>query len=254
MPNLKRRCRRLSQIGSVLAILTLGVAHAESPKSTVLWNSWYTMTIGEKTPIGYYNDKVERKEGKFAYQNHLWKSEEGFINEERVVSFGKDDANISPLLFNFVGTYRETEISIDGTFTGTKLKVKARKGKQSLPSIDTSVPSKAFLSTLFQVWIGKRLPEMKLGKRMSFSTLFEDGLDARYAANHGNLTLEKEDAYAKKTGTSKLLIELAGLKSTWYVLPSGEAVRVEKPDQHLVIERKTEAEARRFLVKRTDTE
>jgi hypothetical protein len=95
---------------------------------------------------------------------------------------------------------------------------------------------------------------MKVGKRMSFSTIFEDALDSRYETQHGNLTLEKEDEYSKKTGTKKLLIELAGLKSTWYVLPSGEAVRVEKPDQKLVIERKTEAEARRFLVKRTDSE
>ncbi|MBS1961913.1 MAG: hypothetical protein JST04_06840 [Bdellovibrionales bacterium] len=221
-------------------------------KSKLLWNSWYTMTVGEKVPFGYYNDRVEKRDGKYAYQNQLWKMEEGFINEERVVSFGKDDANVSPILFNFLGTYRDSEFSIDGTFKGTKLSVKARRNKQNLPPIETNVPSKAFLSTLFQVWIGKHLPEAKPGKRLPFVTLFEDGLDTRYASINGAMTLEAEDDYAKKTGTKKLSVELAGMKSVWYVLPTGESVRIEKPDQHLVIEKKTEAEARRFLVKRTE--
>lgn len=221
-------------------------------KSALLWNSWYTMTVGEKVPFGYYNDRVEKRDGKYAYQNQLWKMEEGFINEERVVSFGKDDANVSPILFNFLGTYRDSEFSIDGTFTGTKLAVKARRNKQNLPAIETSVPAKAFLSTLFQVWIGKHLSEAKPGKRIPFVTLFEDGLDNRYAPINGAMTLEADDDYAKKSGTKKLSVELAGMKSVWYVLPTGESVRIEKPDQHLVIEKKTEAEARRFLVKRTE--
>lgn len=233
------------------SLFSLPKAFAAS--SNLLWNSWYTMTVGEKVPFGYYNDRVERRDGKIAYQNQLWKTEEGFINEERVVSFAKDDTTLAPLLFNFVGTYRESEISIDGTFEGKKLKIKARRNKQNLSPIETSLPSKAFLSTLFQVWIGKHLAELKVGKRLPFQTLFEDGLDTRYAPVNGVLTLEEPDEVAKKTGTQRLAVELSGVKSRWYVLPSGEAVRIEKPDQHLLIEKKTEAEARRFLVKRTDT-
>jgi hypothetical protein len=222
-------------------------------KSKLLWNSWYTMTIGEKIPYGYYNDRVERRDGKIAYQNQLWRSEEGFINEEKVVSFGKDDENVTPLLFNFNGIYRESEINIDGTFTGTTLKVKARRNKQALPPVEASVSSKAFLSTLFQAWIGKHLAGLTPGKRLPFVTLFEDlGLDNHYAPINGSITLEGDDDFAKKTGTKKLSVETADEKSIWHVLPSGEAVRIEKPGQHLVIEKKTEAEARRFLVKRTD--
>jgi hypothetical protein len=224
----------------------------ESGKSGLLWNAWYTMTVGEKIPYGYYNDKVERRDGKIAYQNQLWKTEEGFINEERVVSFGKDNENVSPLLFNFLGTYRDSEFSIDGTFSGTKLNVKARRSKQALAPIETNVPEKAFLSTLFQVWIGKHLSAMTPGKRLSFVTLFEDALDTHYAPVNGAITLEAEDDYAKKTNSKKMTVELSDVKSVWYVLASGEAIRIEKPDQHLVIEKKTEAEARRFLVKRTD--
>lgn len=228
-------------------------AAKEPAGAQTLWNSWYTVTVGEKIPFGYYNDKVERRDGKIAYQNQLWKTEEGFINEERVVSFGKDDANVTPLLFNFLGTYRESEFSVDGTFAGTTLKVKARRNKQNLPPLEVAVPSKAFLSTLFPVWIGKRLPELKIGKRVSFATLFEDALDSRYSPISGSLTLEAEDAIAKKTGTKKLAVEIADVKSVWYVLPSGEAVRIENPAKHQVAERRTEAEARRFLIKRTDT-
>jgi hypothetical protein len=227
-------------------------ADSKSGKSTLLWNTWYTMTIGEKVPYGYYNDRVERRDGKIAYQNQLWRTEEGFINEEKVVSFGKDDENLAPLLFNFHGTYRESDLNIDGTFSGTKLNVKARRNKQNLAPIEANVPSKAFLSTLFQVWIGKHLSEFLPGKRRSFVTLFEDGLDSRYSPINGSLTLEAEDEMAKKHGATKLTVELAEEKSVWYVLPTGEAVRIEKPGQHLVIEKKTEAEALRFLVKRTD--
>ncbi len=228
---------------------------AKKPEGTnLLWNSWYVMTIGGKTPFGYYNDRVERKDGKIAYQNQLWKMEEGFINEERVVSFSKDDENLTPLLFNFLSTYRDTDLAIDGTFTGTQLSVKARKNKQPLPSVQTSVNSKSFLSTLFQVWIGKHLAGMKIGKRISFVTLFEDALNTRFDGIRGAVTLEKEDDFARKTGSNKLSIELNNTKSTWYVLSSGESIRIEKPDQHLLIEKKTEAEARRFLIKRTDTD
>jgi hypothetical protein len=213
------------------------VQASQESKSKLLWNSWYTMTIGEKIP----------------YQNQLWRTEEGFINEEKVVSFGKDDENVTPLLFNFNGIYRESEINIDGTFSGTTLKVKARRNKQALPPVEASVSSKAFLSTLFQAWIGKHLAGLTLGKRLTFITLFEDlGLDNHYAPINGSITLEADDDFAKKTGTKKLSVETADEKSIWHVLPSGEAVRIEKPGQHLVIEKKTEAEARRFLVKRTD--
>lgn len=230
------------------------VAAVAGDKTNLLWNSWYIMTIGGKVPFGYYNDRVEKRDGKIAYQNQLWKMEEGFINEERVVSFGKDDDNVSPLLFNFLGTYRNTELSIDGTFTGTSLSVKARKGKQPLPAIQTSVTSKAFLSTLFQAWLGKHLGSFKPGKSISFTTFFEDALDSRFSGVSGVVTLETPDEFSKKTATQKLSVELGGVKSTWYVLASGEAIRIEKPDQHLLIEKKTEAEARRFLVKRTDTD
>lgn len=245
---------KIALIASLVLSSITAIAAEKPNASKLLWNSWYTMTVAGKTPFGYYNDRVEKRDGKIAYQNQLWKMEEGFINEERVVSFGKDDENVSPLLFNFLGTYRNTEISIDGTFTGTNLTVKARKNKQNLPAMQTAVSSKAFLSTLFQAWIGKHLSGLKPGKRTAFITLFEDALDTRYSGINGAVTLEAGDDFSKKTSSHKLTVDLDGVKSTWYVLASGEAIRIEKPDQHLLIEKKTEAEARRFLVKRTDTE
>ena len=246
------KSKLFASLSVFLLIASVGHSAEKAPAAKLLWNSWYTMTIGGKIPFGYYNDKVEKKDGKIAYQNQLWKMEEGFINEERVVSFGKDDAGVTPLLFNFLGTYRETELSIDGTFNGQKLSVKTRKGKQSLPAIEVQTPSKAFLSTLFQAWLGKHMTELKIGKRIAFTTLFEDAYESRYSSINGGVTLEAADDYSKKSGTQKLTVELSDMKSTWYVLPSGESVRIEKPDQKLVIEKKPEAEARRFLVNRTD--
>jgi hypothetical protein len=229
-------------------------APAKAPaKTQLLWNSWYTMTVNGKIPFGYYNDRVERKDGKIAYQNQLWKQEEGFINEERIVSFAKDDESLTPLLFNCVQTYRNNEIVIDGNFKGHSLTAKIRRNGKNEPSIQSSLPTKAFLSTLFQVWIGKRLEGMSPGKSVSFTTLFEDGGDASFSPIHGNVTLEKEDAFSKKTSTKKLSVELSGVKSTWYVLPSGESIRIEKPDQKLVIEKSSEADAKRSLAPRVDS-
>jgi hypothetical protein len=94
---------------------------------------------------------------------------------------------------------------------------------------------------------------MKPGKRLSFVTLFEDALDTRYSPVNGSVVLENDDEQTKKTGTKKLSVEIADVKSVWYVLPSGEAIRIENPSKHQVVEKKTEAEARRFLIKRTDT-
>lgn len=234
--------------------LSLGLLSNAEAKTTVLWNSWYTMTVKGKIPFGYYNDRVEKKEGKFAYQNQLWKKEEGFINEERVVSFAKDDEKLTPVLFNFLATYRDAELVIDGTFTGTELVAKIRKNKKTIEPIRTSVPSKAFLSTLFQVWMGKHLGQLVVGKSLSFVTLFEDGIDNRFATVVGSVTLEKDDETAKKTKSKKIAVVLADMKSTWYLLPTGEAVRIEKPDQDLVIERKSESEAKHFLSARVDSE
>lgn len=230
------------------------VSKKDDGKSSLLWNSWYTMTVKGKIPFGYYNDRVEKKDGKFAYQNQLWKKEEGFINEERVVSFAKDNETLSPILFNFLATYRDAELVIDGTFSGTELVAKIRRNKKSVAPIRASVPSKAFLSTLFQVWMGRHLDQLVVGKSLSFVTLFEDALDSRFSAVNGSVTLEKDDELATKTKSKKIAVVLSEMKSTWYLLPSGEAVRIEKPDQDLVIERKTESEALHFLSPRVDKE
>lgn len=219
--------------------------------ATVVWDSWYTVTLRGKVPYGYYNDRFEKKDGKVAFKNQFWKSEEGFINEERVVAFAKDDADLNPLLFLFTTSYRNTEIAIDGNVSEKReLIVKPRENGKSLSPIRKNVPKKTILSTFFPVWLGKTLPTLKEGGSASFSALLEDNLEKRYSPVTGRVRLEKDDSISKKTGTKKIFVDFADKKNYWYVLPSGEPVRIEMPSQNVVVERTTEAIARRFLLEK----
>lgn len=226
----------------------------EKDKSAaVVWDSWYTVTLRGKVPYGYYNDRFEKKEGKIAFKNQFWKREEGFINEERVVAFAKEDEELSPLLFLFSSNYRNSEIMIDGNVgANNELIVKPRENGKSQPPIRRNIPKKTILSTFFPVWLGKKLPSMKEGKSVNFNAILEDNLEKRYSPVYGSVRLEKNDEIANKTKTKKLFVDFGG-KNYWYVLPSGEPQRIVMPEQKVVVEKTTEAIARRFLLEK-DTE
>jgi hypothetical protein len=91
---------------------------------------------------------------------------------------------------------------------------------------------------------------MKVGQSISFSTVLEDNLDAKFETITGNVRLEKPDSFAEKTKTKKVTLNYIGQKSTWWVDDRGAATltELEMPGgQKAIIKKASEAEAKAFL-------
>jgi hypothetical protein len=236
----------------IFALLTCSLFQstmaADTPKANLLWDSWYTVTLTGQVPYGYYHDRVEKKNGKIAFKNEFWKKEEGFINEEKLVVFAEDTQELKPVLFNFQSTYRNTKIDIDGNVKDKNLVVKARKDGKDLKPITRNLTAGTYFSSLFPVWVGKRIDTLKEGKLVSFTTILEDNLDKGYAPVSGQLRLEKADDFATQNKAKKIAVEYQDRKSTWYLGANGETLKMIMQDQNAVVEKVTEAVARKFLI------
>ena len=235
---------------AILALVLLAVSNtfpsAQAAEKT-LWDSWYTVTVGGKTHYGYYNDKITQADGKIRFQNQFWKQEEGYINEEQLGAIADDNAELTPVFFSFRSNYRAAELVIDGNVSGKVLTVKIRKAKAELPPIRKTLPSKAVLSIYFPVLAAKKLTGMKVGDGAAFLAVLEDNIDLAYRAVDGKMKVEKPDAFALKSHTAKVSVTYSDRRSVWYLEPSGNAVRIEMPDQNTVVERVPQSQAKNFL-------
>ena len=223
-------------------------AAAPEAGDKVLWDSWYTVTVNKKNHYGYYNDKVFERGGRVTFQNHFWKSEEGFINEEQLGAIAENNAELTPVFFNFRSSYRSVETNIDGS-VGAKLQltVKAKSGGKERQPIIRTLPKGLFVSSMFPLWIARQLPSLKPGQSRNFMTLLEDNLELAYRNIPGTATVEQPDEIARRTKTSKVTVSYLDRKSTWWIEPSGNAVRIEMPAQKIVVERVPREQAKAFL-------
>lgn len=217
-------------------------------KDRLIRDTWYTMTLNNKIRFGYYNERVELKQGRLFFQSHVWKKEEDFINEEQLGAFSEDNSQLTPLFFNFHSTYRTTELNIDGTLQdGKMLQVKVRKGSQELPVVRRSVGPNTIFAQFFPLWLAKKLPELKNGKNPSFYAIIEDNPELNFAPVSGRARLEKPDKTAIETKTQKLSVVFQDLPSTWWVDDTGVAVRIEMSGGGTVAEKSTKEKALQFL-------
>ncbi len=211
-------------------------------------DEWYTVTLNPSVRYGYYHDHVEIQGDRIIFQNHYWKHEEGFLNEEHLGGFSKNDPDLTPLFFNFQSKYRATEIKIDGTVKDGKwLTVKIHKTGQELPIITRTIPKKIILSIFFPVWLGKTLPSMKPGQTISFTTLLEDNLEASFNPVSGRVRLEKPDDYARKTSSQKLNVNYRDQQSIWYVDKKGIPLKMDLLSSKARVDRVSKETAERFL-------
>lgn len=224
---------------------------ADSAAGHVLWDAWYTVTVKSgKTVLhyGYYNDHVERKKNQIWFKTDYCKHEEDFFNQEHLMSIVSDDDNLSGVLFDFRANYRGQEMSSHGDFESpTLMSIKVGLPGHPPRSLKRSTPKSAFLSALFPYWISKRLAQFKIGQTHSYSCVLEDGSDPDFDSKSGQLRLEKPDAFALKTKTSKLSVEFRDVPSIWYVDTHGVAERIELPGMNTVIEKTTQAAALKFI-------
>lgn len=229
-------------------------SHASSSGSSAgdmqLWDYWYTVTVNKVVHYEYYNDHAEIKKGRIIFQNHAWKQEEDYINEEQLGVFCNYDTELTPLFYNFHSTYRSVETTIDGNVKdGRELSVRIRKGTTELPLIKKSVPPKTFFSEHFPVWLGPRLAGFKTGQVYPFQTILEDNLEADFMTINGQIRKEAADDIATKTHTTKLTINYNGVDSLWWVDAKGAPVRILMPLQKTVVERVSKEVAQKFLDK-----
>jgi hypothetical protein len=227
----------------LLFAFSTSIAHGQ-----LLNDDWYIVHVGNMK-WGYYNEKVEKEEGdRLRFQQHYWKLEEGFINEEHLGALCKDDAELTPILFNFHANYRASETSIDGSVQeGRTLVVKIKKAGNDLPLVRKGLPKKAFFSVFFPYWIKLNMGKLKTGKSASFSTILEDNIDMGFSMVPGTAKMMAADAIAKKNNYTKIMIKYRGHDSLWWVDSSGTIQRAEMPKQNIVVEKTSDKIAKRFL-------
>jgi hypothetical protein len=231
------------------AIIFLFPLSISAALGQVIGDDWYIVHVG-KMKWGYYNEKVEKEDGtdRLRFQQHYWKLEEGFINEEHLGAISKDDPELTPVLFNFHANYRSSETSIDGSVQDSRvLVVKIKKAGNELPLIKKGIPRKVFFSVFFPYWLQQNMSKIRTGKSITFNTILEDNIDMGFSVVPGTAKMNAPDAIAKKNNFTKILVKYRGLESLWWVDSSGIIQRAEMPKQNVVVEKSSEKIAKRFL-------
>ena len=238
---------KLSTLSPLVLLLSLTSYAAGAETGKVVWDYWYTVSV-KKIPAEAYNEKVVMHDDKLQFMSHVWKKEEGFINEEQLGAFSKADTDLSPLFFNFRSTYRASETVVDGNVhDGKTLVLKVRKGGEALPTVTRSIIPKTFFSVFFPVWLHKMVPTLKEGKTVSFSAILEDDIEHGFESEVGSIRLEKADEFATSSATKKILVDFRSVRSYWYVDAQGAPVRTVMPETGAVIERVSKDKADEFL-------
>lgn len=214
----------------------------------VIWEAWYKVLTSDGTPVQYYRDRVALADSKLHFSNQVWKREEGFINEEQLGAFSNSTADLSPLFFNFRSTYRASETVIDGTIQPDHtIAIKITKAGVDQPLIRRNLPTGTIFSSFFPVWVREKNKSLKLGENASFYALQEDDIDNGFSVNSGRVRRDADDDFAKKTRTTKLMVEYRSIPSTWWVDKDGIAQKILMTQQGITVERTTEAEAKKIF-------
>lgn len=236
--------------GSHLASVKNPPVQAAVQPSRVLWDEWYTVMIAGKVHYGFYNERVELRNGgsQVFLKNEFWKQEEDYINREDLGVVSDAGPLLTPMFFNFHSIYRTTETIIDGNARDGKfLSVRIKRNGQESPIVQRTIPSKVFLSALFPYWLGKQLPSLKVGDIRGFETVMEDNIELAFSPMEGQIKLEKPDEIAQANGLKKVRVDSRGIRSWWWVTDAGMAERIEMPEQKIVVTRSKKEIAKKFL-------
>ncbi len=231
-----------------------------SSTATADWDRWYLMQTDQGTTslvTAAIQETVKTEsDGRVFYQAHVWKREDGFLNEEHLGIYSKSDSSVAPLSFSFVRKYRQTEDQLDGKVDGNKLVVTGTISGRKMPPVRKSLPKGTIFVSLFPYWLSKKtdVPDtavtapLKKGvnKWFSFYAVAEDSVDRRFQPMSGRVRAEALDDLARATGTAKYSVEFQGQPSVWYVKPEGYPVRYTFSKTGRTVVEVPEAEARKF--------
>lgn len=202
----------------------------------------------------FYNDRMELKNGRMAFQNHLWKKEDDLIVEERMGAIADFTGSLTPQFFNFKSVFQSSETTIDGTFTASKtpggalsFSAKIRRNGNDLTPIAKTFPPRTILSTFFATWLSTQLAQWKVGETRAFSAILENDLEGQFQPQPGVARLEAPDDTAKKYAAQKVTLRFAGQSSTWWVDRLGVPYQIDFPEIHTRVVRATESQAKAFF-------
>ena len=237
-------------IFSILILCSQGLESiaALKAKAQIGWNAWYTVTLNDKIPYAYYNEVVEIKDNRVHLQLHIWKKEEGFINEDTLGAFAKNDELLTPLFYNYRIAYKTSETQIDGTVDDKGyLNAKIMRTSEALPVVKRHVPNKVFFSYLFPYWLFKNHSKLKPNQPLSYLVLNEDQFEQNFPLVSGKVLIEKPDEIAKKTGTQKIQVSYDDVASFWYLQEDGIALLINRPANKTLIQKTSKEKALSFL-------
>lgn len=239
----------LVSVSLFVSFATLFLASQKArPKKTILWDSWYTVTLGSKNRYAYYHEKAELVDKQLKFSTKMWKLENGFINQEHIGTLSKNTADLQPDFYNMIHIERGTEKQIDATMNGKVLQTKVRQSGKNLPPAQQVIPKGAFFSTVFPMWLGKNASAMKPKTPVPFTTITEGVVhQSPQKPRSGTVYLDSPDTYAKKTSTKRLQVQLGGQGSTWWILPSGEVQKIYYPKTQALVQKTTKKKAQGFL-------
>lgn len=251
----------LTVLWFICSFLVAAPGQAENPTpnpSRVIYDAWFTVTRQEpdQNAVHYqfYNDRMELKNGRMVFQNHLWKKEDNHISEEQVGALAEMNGTLTPQFFNFKAIDGSSEISIDGSFAKSahsnqtlSFVAKVRKNGSDLTPIRKTLPNQTILSTFFSVWLSTHLSDWKTGSTKNFSAVLENDLESGFALQPGSARLEPADDFAKQHSARKISLQFTGQKSTWWVDKDGVPFRIDFPGLSTTVKRVSEKEAKNFL-------
>jgi len=202
----------------------------------------------QKTPYGYYNERVEKRDGKLFFKTETHILEENFINEEQVGAYAEDDLGFTPLFFNARSTYRGQETLIDGNVVdGKQFTAKTRIGSTESPLVRLNLPPGAIFSQFFPLWLARQVSSLKGSATKSFLALLETSKDTQFRPVHGRIKLDTPDDFATLSKTTKVSVTFNDQVTHWWLDSNGTMVKITKPDNGMVTEISTREKAEQFL-------
>jgi len=243
----------------ILFILTLSLsADFAQAAGKILWNNWYTVSVVNpqgktKTPVMYFNEKLERDGNKLKIEVHIWKKQDGIVMEEHTGAFAEDTKELRPLFYSFQQTSshegRTSKLSIDGMFDAKgKLNAKVRQDDKPTGAIAQQIPKGVILSVFFPVWFSKNMGEIsQLPKPVRFSTIQEDAVEKNFSIETGTVKIQKPDSFAKSNNVVLADVFVHNTAYKWYFKNTGEALRIEIPAAFMEMTLSDEKTAKAFL-------
>jgi hypothetical protein len=210
-----------------------------------LWESWYIVYADGVTPSSYYTEKVYIQGSELRVQlNQYNKSPEG-IEEEHLGCAAKNNSDLTPLKVTYQKTSPTENRTVDGALdaTGRVFHSSVAIGKEPRRTLKAAMQPKLFFVSMFPAWLGKNAKRITSVQQTAFTVLQEDRIDTQFPIADGSVMETQADLIAKNTGSRKLRVKFSGDLQYWWVMPSGEMIRMENAQSRAVIEKTTKEKA-----------